>query len=152
MTEKNFMKNIKQLVWITPLALLIAGCAAPVKQDTTISEWQQEGMLPPTGAETPRVYAEPQSYPSDQPSIIVASNDRKNTPADFALADAIRRNIEYDRGLAPSLEHVAIAVQDGHVILRGTVKSDLDERVVVDAIREIAGDRVTDRLEINPNV
>ena len=50
--ENNLMKNIKKLVWISPLALLIAGCALPVYQDHTIAQWQREGQLPPTGHES----------------------------------------------------------------------------------------------------
>jgi len=46
------MKTIKTLVWISPLAFLIGGCSLPVRQDTTIAEWQREGQLPPTGHET----------------------------------------------------------------------------------------------------
>jgi hypothetical protein len=147
------MKNMKQLVWITPLALLIAGCAAPVHQDTTISEWQREGLLPPTGGVASRVYPEPATYPTEQLSIVVDTNDRRNNSGDIAVAKAIRDQVEYDRGLAPSLEHVTIVVQNGNIILRGTVKSDLDARVIVDNLRDVAGvSQITDQLEIDPNV
>jgi len=150
------MQNMKQLqlVWITGLTLLIAGCAAPVRQDPTIAEWQQEGLLPPTGAERSRIYTEPESYPANEPSIIVDADQRsqrRNASGDLALADAIRRQVEYDRGLAPSLQHVVVEVRDGRVILQGTVKSDLDAQVIVDDLRDIPGvTRIKNNLEINP--
>src|SRR4051812_15286447 len=132
--EKNGMKILKQFAWIIPLALLI-GCAAPVESDHTIAEWQQNGMLPPTGDETTRVYSQRETYPSAQPSIIVQTESGKTATGDLALADSIRRQFEYDRGLAPSLQRVTVEVQDGRVVLRGTVRSDLDQRVIVDDIR-----------------
>jgi hypothetical protein len=143
---------MKQLVWITPLALLFAACA-PVKHDNTISEWQREGLLPPTGGTTSRVYPESASYPLPALNIVVQSNDNRTTSGDIAVADAIRRQVEYDRGLAPSLEHVTIVVENGRIILRGTVKSDLDARVIVDDLRGLSGiNDVSDQLEIDPDV
>jgi osmotically-inducible protein OsmY len=80
----------------------------------------------------------------------VESDQSKNNPADLALADTIRREVEYDRGLAPSLQRVIIEVRDGRIILRGAVKSDLDARVIVNNLRDIAGvSRVTNNLEIS---
>ena len=147
------MKNLKPLLWMSSLVLLLAGCAAPVQQDATISEWQREGLLPPTGVATSRVYPEAASYPTQEPSIVVESNDRGNTRGDLMVADAIRQQVEYDRGLAPSLEHVTIVVQNGRVILRGSVRSDLDARVIVDNLRSIVGvSQIMDQLEIDPNV
>lgn len=146
------MKNIKRFLWIAPLSLLIAGCAAPTYHDNTIAQWQKEGMLPPTGGGPSRVYPEPARYPATMPGIIVQSNNR-NTSGDLALADAIRREVEYNVGLAPSLQDVTIAVDNGSVTLQGTVKSELDARVIVDDLRDIAGvSRINDELEINPQV
>jgi len=149
------MKTLKTLFWSVPLALLIVGCTAPVEQDHTIAEWQREGLLPPTGRDTTRVYssAEPIKYPANAPSIIVQTDDRRNSSIDLALADSIRQQIEYDRGLAPSLRRVTIEVQNGQVTLTGVVKSDLDARVIVDDLRDVTGvNRITDNLEINPNI
>jgi hypothetical protein len=125
-----------------------------VQSDHTIAEWQQNGMLPPTGDEAPRVYSQPQrdTYPATEPSIIVQTANGKTAAGDLALADSIRRGFEYDRGLAPSLKQVTVEVQDGRVILRGSVRSDLDQRVIVDNVRDIVGvTRITDDLEIDPN-
>jgi hypothetical protein len=145
------MKTLKQFIWITPLALLI-GCAAPVQSDHTIAEWQQNGMLPPTGDETSRVYSQRDAYPAAEPSIVVQTENGKTATGDLALADSIRRDFEYDRGLAPSLKQVTVEVQDGRVILRGSVRSDLDQRLIVDNVRDITGvTRITDDLEIDPN-
>jgi hypothetical protein len=145
------MKTLKQFIWITPLALMI-GCAAPVQSDHTIAEWQQNGMLPPTGDETSRVYPQRDAYPAAEPSIVVQTENGKTAAGDLALADSIRRDFEYDRGLAPSLKQVTVEVQDGRVILRGSVRSDLDQRLIVDNVRDITGvTRITDDLEIDPN-
>jgi hypothetical protein len=148
------MKTLSGLFCISPLVLLIAGCAAPVAQDHTIAEWQNEGLLPPTGAETTQVYEDRSSaYPATEPSIIVQTDQRRNASGDLALADAIRQQVEYDRGLAPSLRRVTIQVQNGRVILQGSVRSDLDARVIVDDLRDVTGvTRITDNLEINPDL
>jgi hypothetical protein len=149
------MKTLQKIVWITPLVLLIAGCAAPVvQQDATLTEWQQEGLLPETSATTStRVYSEPTTYPSTEPRIIVQTEQGRNSTGDLALADAIRREFEYDRGLAPSLRRVTIEVRNGRVVLQGSVRSDLDKRVIVDELRDVAGlTRIIDNLQINPNL
>lgn len=146
------MKHFKYFLWIVPAALLAAGCTAPVYHDNTIAEWQREGMLPPTGDGPSRVYPEPARYPATTPNIVVQSNNGR-TSGDLALADNIRRQLQYDAGLAPSLQNVTIAVDDGAVILQGTVKSELDARVIVDDLRDVAGvSRINDELEINPEV
>lgn len=145
------MKTLKQFVWLAPLALLI-GCAAPVEGDHTIAEWQRNGMLPPTGDETPRVYPQRETYPSLEPSIIVQTDNGRTDAGDLALADSIRRHFEYDRGLAPSLKRVTVEVQNGRVVLRGSVRSDIDQRAIVDNVRDIAGvTRITNDLEIDPH-
>jgi len=141
---------------MTPLALLVAGCNVPVRPDTTISQWESEGLLPrltPTGNEGPRVYAEPAAYPLlSRPSIIVVQNQQQFKNSDLALAHAIRENVEYDEGLAPSLHNVTIAVSGGAVTLQGTVKSDLDSRVIVDNLRDVSGVTVVkNNLEIVSN-
>jgi len=148
------MKTLRGFFWISPLVLLIAGCAAPVAQDHTIAEWQSEGLLPPTGSETTRVYSDQrETYPATEPSIIVQTDERRNASGDLALADAIRQQFEYDRGLSPSLRRVTIEVRNGRIILRGFVRSDLDARVIVDDLRNVTGvTRITDNLEINPNL
>ena len=171
------MKNMKHIIWITPLAILIAGCAssqptssqATMHQDPQIAEWERDQMLPwvaewqsdgqservlsPTGPGTSRVYADQKTFSGSQPSVIVLSDQTSNTGIDTALADTIRREMAADRGLAPSLERVVIEVQDGSVILRGAVKSDLDARVIVDNLRDVDGvTRVTNNLEINSGI
>ena len=77
------MKTLKQIVCITPLALLI-GCPAPVQSDHTIAEWQQNGMLPPTGDETTRVYSQTTTYPSTEPGIVVQTENGKHASGDLA--------------------------------------------------------------------
>jgi BON domain-containing protein len=152
--EKRVMKILKRIFWIAPLALLIAGCAAPDSSDATYAEWRREELLPPTGYEASRVYSAPKTYPAvSEPNIIVQTEQGRNSTGDLALADAIRQEIEGDRGIAPSMRDVFIEVRDGRVTLRGSVKSDLDARVIVDDLRNVAGvNRITNSLEINPSL
>ena len=165
------MKTMKNIIWIAPLALLIAGCAAPqTRPDPVVSQWERDGTLPwvaewqsdatqndgvlaPTGKETQRVYGEvqtyPANYPASEPNIIIVDSDQTKNSGDVLLADAIRQQVEYDRGLAPSLQHVTIEVRDGRVIISGVVRSDLDARVIVDDLRDITGViHITNNLEI----
>src|SRR5215472_751774 len=90
LAEENYiMKILKQLSWITPLALLMAGCAMPVKPDTTIADWQRNGKLPElsaTGTEKQQVYVNANNYPAIyRPRIIVQSDTRQNRTGDLAL-------------------------------------------------------------------
>jgi|SRR5579864_2782025 len=154
--ENYIMKILKQLSWMTPLALLMTGCNLPVKPDTTIAEWQREGKLPmlaATGTENTRVYANADNYPAIyQPRIIVQADTRQNRTGDLTLGDEIRQRVEYDRGLAPSLERVTFSIRNGDVVLQGTVKSDFDAQVIVDALRDMPGvTQIKNELEINPN-
>lgn len=153
------MKIAKELMLMTPLALLAAGCNLPARPDTTVATWVQYGQLPqfaltPTGTRSQRVYSDTTpTYPYPNPPAIVVSTDQQhNMGNDRALADAIRRHIQYDSGLAPSLEHVTIGVENDAVTLQGTVKSDLDARVIVDDLRDVDGVTVVKNdLAINPN-
>jgi hypothetical protein len=147
------MKITKQLILMTPLALLVAGCV-PVRPDSTIAEWEREGQLPrltPTGRGAQRVYSQSAAYP-DQPSIVVISDQQQARRNDIALAEAIRRHVEYDAGIAPSLSRVTITVGNDVVTLQGTVKSDLDSRVIVDNLRDVSGvTLVKNDLAISPD-
>jgi osmotically-inducible protein OsmY len=50
------------------------------------------------------------------------------------------------------MRRVTISVRDGHVTLRGTVRSDLDERVIMDNLRELPGvGHIKNELRVNPN-
>jgi hypothetical protein len=154
--ENYIMKILKQLSWITPLALLAAGCALPVKPDTTIADWQSHGKLPElsaTGTQNQQVYANSDNYPAIyQPRIIVQTDTRRNRGGDLALGNEIRQRVQYDLGLAPSLQRVTFLVQNGDVVLQGTVKTDFDARVIVDALRDVPGvTQIRNELEINPN-
>src|SRR5579871_4472196 len=148
------MKTAKQLILMAPLALLVAGCM-PVRPNTTIAEWESEGQLPrltPTGNEGQRVYSEPARYP-DRPTIVVQSDQQQNRRDDLALAAAIRDQVQYDAGLTPSLAGVTIAVKDEAVTLQGTVKSDLDSRIIVNDLLDVPGVTVVkNNLEITPDL
>ena len=151
--EKIGMKNFKKLFWTAPLALVLAGCAVPpVVNHTPYAEWQREDLLPQTGTSASYVYPQRSTYPAADLNIIVQTDEKRNTSGDVRLADTIRQQVEYNRGLTPSLQGVTIEVHDGSVILQGSVKSELDARVIVDNLRDITGvTRVINNLQIDPN-
>ena len=145
----------KLLMMITPLALLASGCNAPVRHDTTISNWVRDGELPPYppgGISGEHAYLATLNYPlNNEPSIVVEADRDQIRASDMALAKAIRRHVEYDRGLAPSLVGVSIRVQNDVVILQGAVRSDFDARIIVDDLREVPGVTLVENdLAVNP--
>jgi len=152
--KKTGMKIVEKLFWTAGFALLFAGCAVPpVVNHTPYAEWQSEGLLPQTGTSVSYVYPQRSTYPATDLNIIVQTDEKRNTSGDLRLANAIRQQVEYDRGLTPSLQGVTIEVHDGRVILQGFVKSELDARVIVDNLRDITGvTRVINNLQIDPNM
>src|SRR5689334_1340253 len=114
------MNIVKQLVWIAPLGLLIAGCASPVHEDTTVAQWQREYQLPPTGRTSERVYVNSQTQASPNTPKIVVDPGKEGATGDRELAHSIWQQFQFGQDLAlANVRSPEIVVQDGGVTIRG---------------------------------
>jgi osmotically-inducible protein OsmY len=93
-----------------------------------------------------RVY--PELPPAGEPPIvapgpIVAGRD-------LATADIIRQLFEADTALATTARNVQVAVDNGQVVMRGTVASDHDRQELQSRLATVPGvSRVDNRVEVN---
>jgi osmotically-inducible protein OsmY len=79
------------------------------------------------------------------------ADQSKANKADTDLAKKIRESVNADKTLSTYAHNVKIVVQDGHVTLRGPVRTDAERDAVKQKAVDIAGaDNVVSQLEIAP--
>jgi hyperosmotically inducible periplasmic protein len=87
----------------------------------------------------------------DQDNAGPTADRQKMNPADREITKKIRAALHDDKSLSLYAHNVKIITQDGHVTLKGPVRSDDEKSAVVSKATAIAGEgNVTDQLEISP--
>jgi hyperosmotically inducible protein len=87
----------------------------------------------------------------DRGDSATTADQAKSSKADTDLAKKIRQSVYADKTLSTYAHNVKIVVQDGHVTLRGPVRSDAERDEIKQKAVEIAGaDNVVSQLEIAP--
>jgi hyperosmotically inducible periplasmic protein len=77
------------------------------------------------------------------------SGDQSNNSADLKITQAIRQALMKDRELSTTAKNIKVVTANGHVTLRGPVKT-VQEKAKVDQIaRSVAGSaQIDDQLEV----
>ena len=85
------------------------------------------------------------------PGEATADNQKMNA-ADRALTAKIRRAVIADKSLSTYAHNVKIISQDGHVTLKGPVRSEDEKKSILSKAAAEAGSsaKVTDQLSIKP--
>jgi len=109
------------------IALLTAGLAAGQAPDNSKTNQRDRGDTSPT------------------------ADQAKSNKTDTDLAKKIRQSVNADKSLSTYAHNVKIVVQDGHVTLRGPVRTDAERDAIKQKAVEIAGaENVVSQLEIAP--
>jgi len=77
------------------------------------------------------------------------SGDQSNSPADLKITQAIRQALMKDSELSTTAKNVKIIANNGHVTLRGPVKT-AQEKAKIDQLAKSAasGAKIDDQLEV----
>jgi|SRR5436190_4455667 len=77
------------------------------------------------------------------------SGDESNSSADLKITQAIRQALMRDRGLSMTAKNIKVIAANGHVTLRGPVKT-AQEKAKIDQIAKSAagGAQIDDQLEV----
>jgi osmotically-inducible protein OsmY len=79
------------------------------------------------------------------------ADQQKESQSDREITRQIRQSVVKDDSLSTYAHNVKIITQDGHVTLKGPVRSDEEKRAIQAKATEIAGkDKVTNELDIKP--
>jgi hyperosmotically inducible protein len=104
---------------------------------------------------------EPTSQPTAPDNTKVNERDRsqnestadqqKDNRSDRDITQQIRQSIIKDKSLSTYAHNVKIVTQDGHVTLKGPVRSEDEKKAIEAKAVEVAGDgKVTSELNIKP--
>jgi hyperosmotically inducible protein len=88
----------------------------------------------------------------DRDASEATADQQKMNPTDRELTRKIRRAVMADKSLSTYAHNVKIISQDGHVTVKGPVRSE-DEKISIlsKATAEAGGsDKVTDQLSVKP--
>jgi hyperosmotically inducible periplasmic protein len=81
-----------------------------------------------------------------------SADQQKETAADRATTQQIRKAIVNDKSLSSYAHNVKIITQNGHVTLAGTVRSEEEKSAVEAKAAEVAGaSNITNQLEVAPS-
>jgi hyperosmotically inducible periplasmic protein len=77
------------------------------------------------------------------------SGDQSNSSADLKITQTIRQALMKDSGLSTTAKNIKIITADGHVTLRGPVKTAQEKAKIDQLARSAAGGvKIDDRLDV----
>ncbi len=80
------------------------------------------------------------------------SGDQSNSPADLKITQAIRQALMKDSELSTTAKNIKVITANGHVTLRGPVKTEAEKTAIASLVKSIAGEaNVDDQLEVKAN-
>ncbi|MEY2428172.1 MAG: hyperosmotically inducible periplasmic protein [Verrucomicrobiota bacterium] len=98
--------------------------------------------------DTSRVYSKSDS-PSQQTSAASNPNIQASTEADRTLGNQIMQGVNADASLATLAPMIKIKVENGQVVLRGTVKSESEKQQLEAAVQKVSGvTKVDNQLKV----
>ena len=85
----------------------------------------------------------------DRSSETKTSGDQSNSSADLKITQAIRQALMKDSGLSTTAKNIKVITANGHVTLRGPVKTG-QEKAKIDQLAKSAagGAQIDDQLEV----
>jgi hyperosmotically inducible periplasmic protein len=88
----------------------------------------------------------------DRDASEATADQQKMNPSDRELTRKIRRAVMADKTLSTYAHNVKIISQDGHVTLKGPVRSEDEKNSILSKASTEAGgsDKVTDQLSVKP--
>jgi len=107
-----------------------------------IQQRAQQPDVEPSNSATNERHNRPEKTTADRPS---------NDQSDLDLTAKIRRSIVDDKSLSTSGHNVKIIAQNGHVTLKGPVRSEAEKKAIQQQASSIAGQpNVKDELDVQP--
>jgi hyperosmotically inducible periplasmic protein len=81
----------------------------------------------------------------------VTADQQKENAADREIAKKIRQSLVSDKSLSTYAHNVKVVAQNGHVTLKGPVRSEDEKKVIEAKATEVAGaGKVTNEISIAP--
>ena len=88
---------------------------------------------------------------ADRAKGAVTADQQKESAEDRDLAKKIRQSVVGDKALSTYAHNVKIVAQDGHVTLKGPVRSEAEKASIAAKATEIAGaGKVTNEITVAP--
>ena len=87
----------------------------------------------------------------DRAKGATTADQQKENASDRAITQKIRRALMDDKSLSTYAHNVKVVAQDGHVTLKGPVRTEAEKKIVGAKATEVAGvGHVTNQLSIAP--
>jgi hyperosmotically inducible periplasmic protein len=127
--------RLKKYLWLVTATTLFAGTvlAGPIQQDQ-----------PPAPDNT-------KANQGDANKGATTADQQKMNPADRATTKQIRSALMNDKALSTYAHNIKIITQDGHVTLKGPVRTEDEKTAIGEKATQVAGaGNVTNHLKIAP--
>lgn len=83
--------------------------------------------------------------------VRLASNQQTFRQSDVEISRRIQQELLADESISPYAQNIKVITVDGKVMLKGSVRSENDEKIILRVARNVAGlENVLNRLEIVP--
>jgi hypothetical protein len=134
-TEKEIWMRLKKYLWLAAATALFAG-------SVIAGTIQQDQQPAPDNTKTNQGDANKGATTADQ---------QKMNPADRATTKQIRSALMEDKTLSTYAHNIKIITQDGHVTLKGPVRTEDEKTAIGEKAAQVAGaGNVTNHLRIAP--